>query len=252
MPVGDSLSLSAQAYRTSPGLVGNGLFWLVGSLSLLTAWLLLGTWRHTGKRLRTQEALVAETNFRRAMENSLLTGMRALDLQGRITYVNAAFCQMTGWDEAELVGQLPPYPYWPQAEYANLMLKLKEELSGKTVPGGFQIKVQRKNGTCFDARLYVSPLVDAHGQHTGWMSSITDITEAQPHPRPAGRLPRALHHRAGIPGCLGLRRPFGQCRTAICQQIVPPVVWLANHRASAAVAGSAGLSKPARKKMTMP
>ena len=177
MPVGDSLSLSAQAYRTSPGLVGNGLFWLVGSLSLLTAWLLLGTWRHTGKRLRTQEALVAETNFRRAMENSLLTGMRALDLQGRITYVNAAFCQMTGWDEAELVGQLPPYPYWPQAEYANLMLKLKEELSGKTVPGGFQIKVQRKNGTCFDARLYVSPLVDAHGQHTGWMSSITDITE---------------------------------------------------------------------------
>ncbi len=177
MPVGDSLSLSAQAYRTSPGLVGNGLFWLVGSLSLLTAWLLLGTWRRTGKRLRTQEALVAETNFRRAMENSLLTGMRALDLQGRITYVNAAFCQMTGWDEAELVGQLPPYPYWPQAEYANLMLKLKEELSGKTVPGGFQIKVQRKNGTCFDARLYVSPLVDAHGQHTGWMSSITDITE---------------------------------------------------------------------------
>ncbi len=177
MPVGDSLSMSAQAYRTSPGLVGNGLFWLVGSLSVLTAWLLLGTWRHTGKRLRTQEALVAETNFRRAMENSILTGMRALDLHGRITYVNAAFCQMTGWDEAELVGQLPPYPYWPKEEQNNLMLKLKDELSGKTMPGGFQVRVQRKNGSCFDARLYVSPLIDAHGQHTGWMSSITDITE---------------------------------------------------------------------------
>jgi signal transduction histidine kinase len=37
--------------------------------------------------------------------------------------------------------------------------------------------VQRKNGTQFDARLYVSPLIDAHGQHTGWMSSMTDITE---------------------------------------------------------------------------
>ncbi|MFC4621415.1 PAS domain S-box protein [Comamonas nitrativorans] len=177
MPVGDSLSMSAQAYRTSPGLVGNGLFWLVGSLSVLTAWLLLGTWRHTGKRLRTQEALVAETNFRRAMENSILTGMRALDLHGRITYVNAAFCQMTGWDEAELVGQLPPYPYWPKEEQNSLMLKLKDELSGKTMPGGFQVRVQRKNGSCFDARLYVSPLIDAHGQHTGWMSSITDITE---------------------------------------------------------------------------
>ena len=177
VPVGDGLIMSAVSYRTSPGVVGNGLFWLVGSLSMLTAWLLLGTWRHTRKRLRTQEALVAETNFRRAMENSVLTGMRALDLQGRITYVNTAFCQMTGWSEQELVGQMPPYPYWPAGEHEALALKLKEELSGKTMPGGFQVRVQRKNGSRFDARMYVSPLIDAHGEHTGWMSSMTDITE---------------------------------------------------------------------------
>lgn len=176
-PVGDGLVMSAVSYRTSPGVVGNGLFWLVGSLSMLTAWLLLGTWRHTRKRLRTQEALVAETNFRRAMENSVLTGMRALDLQGRITYVNTAFCQMTGWSEQELVGQMPPYPYWPAGEHEALALKLKEELSGKTMPGGFQVRVQRKDGSRFDARMYVSPLIDAHGEHTGWMSSMTDITE---------------------------------------------------------------------------
>jgi hypothetical protein len=38
----------------------------------MTAWLLLATWRHT-RRQRAQEALVAETNFRRAMENPVLT-----------------------------------------------------------------------------------------------------------------------------------------------------------------------------------
>lgn len=176
-PVGNSLVLRAQAYRTSLGVVGSGLFWLVGTLSAMTAWLLLATWRHTRRRQRAQEALVAETNFRRAMENSVLTGMRALDLQGRITYVNAAFCQMTGWSESELVGQMPPYSYWPDNDYDNLHSKLREELSGKTIVGGFQVRVQRKNGTQFDARLYVSPLIDAHGQHTGWMSSMTDITE---------------------------------------------------------------------------
>ena len=42
---------------------------------------------------------------------------------------------------------------------------------------GFQVRVKRKNGTVFDARLYVSPLVDAMGQQTGWMTSMTDITE---------------------------------------------------------------------------
>ena len=176
-PVGNSLMLRAQAYRTSLGVVGSGLFWLVGTLSAMTAWMLLATWRHTRRRQRAQEALVAETNFRRAMENSVLTGMRALDLQGRITYVNAAFCQMTGWSEQDLVGQVPPYPYWPDNDYDNLHSQLREELSGKTIVGGFQVRVQRKNGTQFDARLYVSPLIDAHGQHTGWMSSMTDITE---------------------------------------------------------------------------
>ena len=176
-PTGSSMVLRAQAYRTSLGLVGSGLFWLVGTLSVMTSWLLIATWRHTRRRMRTQEALIAETNFRRAMENSILTGMRALDLQGRITYVNAAFCQMTGWSESELVGQLPPYSYWPEAEHESLLAMLRDELSGKTMQEGFQVRVRRRNGTIFDARLYVSPLIDAHGQQTGWMTSMTDITE---------------------------------------------------------------------------
>ncbi|REM39476.1 PAS domain S-box protein, partial [Mycobacterium tuberculosis] len=81
-----------------------------------TSWMLIGTWRHTRRRLQAQQRLVAETNFRRAMENSMLTGMRVLDLQGRITYVNAAFCAMTGWSEEELVGQSPPFPYWLESD----------------------------------------------------------------------------------------------------------------------------------------
>jgi PAS domain-containing protein len=115
-PIGYALSLHAQAYRTSQGLIGNGLFWLVAALSAMTAWMLIGTWRHTRRRVQAQQALIAETNFRRAMENSVLTGMRAMDMRGRITYVNAAFCQMTGWNEEELVGQLPPFPYWPEED----------------------------------------------------------------------------------------------------------------------------------------
>ncbi|NBY08559.1 MAG: PAS domain-containing sensor histidine kinase, partial [Betaproteobacteria bacterium] len=121
--------------------------------------------------------LIAETNFRRAMENSILTGMRAMDLNGKITYVNAAFCQMTGWTEAELVGLMPPFPYWPEEDKEILTSKLADELQGRTTSSGFQVRVKRKNGTVFDARLYVSPLIDARSKHTGWMTSMTDITE---------------------------------------------------------------------------
>ncbi|WP_408593357.1 PAS domain S-box protein [Limnohabitans sp.] len=176
-PVGYALTLHARAYRTSQGLIGNGVFWLVTALSVMTAWMLIGTWRHTRRRVQAQQALVAETNFRRAMENSVLTGMRAMDLKGRITYVNTAFCQMTGWTEPELVGCTPPFPYWPDEDRFSLEEKLKLELQGNTTSSGFQVRVKRKDGHLFDARLYVSPLIDALGQQTGWMTSMTDITE---------------------------------------------------------------------------
>ena len=176
-PVGNGLIIRAQAYRTSMGVIGSGLFWLVSALSMLTAWMLIATWRHTRRRVQVQQALVSETNFRRAMENSMLTGMRALDLQGRITYVNAAFCQMTGWSERELVGRTAPFPYWPEDDLESLSARLEDELHGRTIPGGFQVRVKRKSNSLFDARMYTSPLIDARGQQTGWMTSMTDITE---------------------------------------------------------------------------
>ena len=176
-PVGNGLMIRGEAYRTSLGVIGSGLFWLVTALSAMTAWMLIANWRHTRRRMQAQQALVSETVFRRAMENSMLTGMRALDLEGRITYVNAAFCQMTGWSEADLVGRTAPFPYWPEADRESLNSRLEEELAGKVQPSGVQFRVKRKNGTLFDARLYVSPLIDAHGVQSGWMTSMTDITE---------------------------------------------------------------------------
>ena len=176
-PVGNGLLIRAQGYRASLGVVGSGFFWLVSALSALTVWMLLGTWRHTRRRVQAQQALIKETNFRRAMENSMLTGMRALDMTGRITYVNPAFCQMTGLQESDLVGQMPPFPHWPANEIETSMWLLNEELAGRAPIGGFELRVQRKNGEIFDARMYVSPLIDPKGQQTGWMTSMTDITE---------------------------------------------------------------------------
>lgn len=176
-PVGNGLLIRAEGYRASLGVVGSGFFWLVSALSALTVWMLLGTWRHTRRRVQAQQALVSETHFRRAMENSMLTGMRALDLQGRITYVNPAFCRMTGFSEDELVGCTAPFPHWPDSELDIMQARLDDELQGKTPPGGFEIRVKRKNGSVFDARMYASPLIDPQGQQTGWMNSMTDITE---------------------------------------------------------------------------
>ena len=178
-PVGHGLTLRGEGWRTSFGLIGNTLFWMVVALSILTVWMLLGTWRHMRRRLQIQGALVQETNFRRAMENSMLTGMRAVDMDGRITYVNPAFCAMTGFSEAELIGRLPPFPHWPHDRIDESNRLFQQEMQGRSPAGGIEVKVMRKDGSQFDARMYVSPRIDPRGQQTGWMTSMTNITEAK-------------------------------------------------------------------------
>jgi PAS domain S-box-containing protein len=130
----------------------------------------------TGRK-DTEEALRAESAFRRAMEESVITGLRAIDLTGRITYVNPAFCRLVGLDAEELLGALPPFPYWPKENIDECRMNLDRTLEGKAPPSGFEMRIARRNGERIDARFYLSPLIDGSGQQTGWMASVTDITE---------------------------------------------------------------------------
>ena len=172
----NALFLRLQTYPTSTGNTSRVLLWMVLALSSLTGWMLLANWRHLRSRQRAQQVLLAETSFRRAMENSLITGMRALDLHSRITHVNAAFCSMTGWSEDELVGQTPPFSFWHKDDYERNTQALARTLGQQISRGGHELRVLCKDGSMFDARMYISPLIGADGQHSGWMSSMTDIT----------------------------------------------------------------------------
>jgi len=105
------------------------------------------------------------------------TGMRVFDMQGRIAYVNPAFCRMIGWNEADLIGRTAPFPYWIPGRHAQHRETLDLLLSGRTPSSGLEVDAQRRDGSRFTARMYVSPLRDPNGEQIGWMTSMTDITE---------------------------------------------------------------------------
>ncbi|MCB5363151.1 PAS domain S-box protein [Pusillimonas sp. CC-YST705] len=147
------------------------------ALSSLIVISLLVLWRYTRYRTRAEAALIAETGFRRAMENSITTGMRVFDMQGRIAYVNPAFCRMIGWNEADLIGRTKPFPYWLPGRHAQHEETLDLLLSGRTPSSGLEVEAQRRDGSRFTARMYVSPLRAPNGDQIGWMTSMTDITE---------------------------------------------------------------------------
>lgn len=153
------------------------LMMVIAALSFLIILSLLALWRYTRFRSRAEAALIAETGFRRAMENSMSTGMRVFDMQGRIAYVNPAFCRMIGWNEADLIGRTTPFPYWLPGRHAQHQETLDLLLSGRTPSSGLEVDAQRRDGSRFTARMYVSPLRDPKGEQIGWMTSMTDITE---------------------------------------------------------------------------
>jgi two-component system sensor histidine kinase DctS len=115
--------------------------------------------------------------FRKAMEDSLLVGMRARDRQGRITYVNPAFCDMTGYGAGELLGKLPPYPYWHPDDVSQHWHHYDAMMSGQPARSGFESRLRHRDGHEVITMVYTAPLIDADGLHSGWMSSVVDITE---------------------------------------------------------------------------
>ena len=129
------------------------------------------------KRSRAEDALRAEHAFRTAMENSLTVGMRARDLDGKVIYVNPAFCKITGFSADELVSKTPPMPYWAPEQIDESYAIHQAVLAGEAPPDGFEITFMRKNGERFHALVYEAKLIDGNGLHTGWMASVLDITE---------------------------------------------------------------------------
>ncbi|OWW19797.1 PAS domain S-box protein [Noviherbaspirillum denitrificans] len=171
-----SLTLRTNSVKNAPKLLPNLLVGSVIALSVGLIWSLIALWRDINRRLAAEGALRQQVAFRTAMENSLMTGLRARDLEGRITYVNPAFCDMVGIPAEDLVGKAPPMPYWAPEAMDEYKQRFTQVLAGTVTPQ-FETIFQRANGERFPVLIFESPLVDDSGKQTGWMGSILDISD---------------------------------------------------------------------------
>jgi two-component system sensor histidine kinase DctS len=177
---GATLRLRMDSAAGPPRLIPNLPTAMVLGLSVLLLALVLLLARDVGRRARAEGALAEALAFRKAMEDSLITGLRARDLEGQITYVNPAFCAMVGFSPEELRDAAQP-PYWPpelaDTYSQNQLSRLARGNNAQaTSREGFETLFMRKNGERFPVMIYEAPLVDGEGQHTGWMSAVLDIS----------------------------------------------------------------------------
>ena len=186
---GAALQVRADAVQRAPGLIPNLATALVLGLSIGLFVLVMLLVRDGRRRARAEARLAEALAFRKAMENSLLTGLRARDLQGRIVYVNPAFCAMVGFSAHELLQADSP-PYWPPEQAGEYRLRQAARLAppgvgapappadqpAVTTQEGYETVFMRRNGERFPVMIYEAPLVDGVGKHTGWMSAVLDLS----------------------------------------------------------------------------
>ncbi|MBP7538102.1 MAG: PAS domain S-box protein [Ottowia sp.] len=189
---GAPIVLRLEGSRQLPDVFPNVLTALVTGLSIALITVLVLLARDFRARQQAESELAQALAFRKAMEDSLVTGLRARDLEGRITYVNPAFCAMVGFAADELIGQSNPVPYWPPEMAQDYAARQVQRLSGLSpVREGVESVFMRKDGTRFPVLIYEAPLITTVGKHTGWMSAVLDMT-AQ---RRAEELSRASQER---------------------------------------------------------
>ncbi len=92
-----------------------------------------------------------------------------------IIFVNSAMCQITGYTADELNGQSPRILQGNGSDRETIN-RIKAELSaGRSCEA--ELVNYRKNGMAYDAELFVTPLFDADGRPTNFVSIQRDITK---------------------------------------------------------------------------
>jgi two-component system sensor histidine kinase DctS len=180
---GAPLQLKADSVRGRPSLIPNLATALVLGLSIALFAMVALLARDVRRRAAAERALAEALAFRKAMEDSLSTGLRARELDGAISYVNPAFCAMVGFTAEELKAPeaaLSP-PYWPPEFVARYRHSQRRRLAGAgRAPGegreGYETVFMRRDGERFPVMIYEAPLVDGQGRQTGWMGAVLDLS----------------------------------------------------------------------------
>ncbi|OYU57022.1 MAG: hypothetical protein CFE25_07335 [Chitinophagaceae bacterium BSSC1] len=127
---------------------------------------------HTeGQRRKTETQLL---KLSQAIEQSSASVVIS-DLEGRIEYVNPAFCNLTGYTMEEAIGQNPRILKTGRTSEFEYMQLWQSLMDKKTWHGEFCNK--KKNGDLYWEYAVISPILNHNGEVTNYVAVKENITE---------------------------------------------------------------------------
>ncbi len=126
--------------------------------------------------VRTKELYIKRKlleSYKEAIDRSAIVSKT--DMSGVITYANEAFCNISGYNKNELIGQhhsIVRHPDTSKKIFETLWRDIKQGRSWQGV-----IQNQKKNGSAYWVEATVSPVYNEKGQLSEYMAIRHDITD---------------------------------------------------------------------------
>ena len=139
------------------------------------SWVIVTSSRDITKRRRAEQALRESEEKYRAILESLAEPYYQVDLKGNLVLINAAFCQLLGYSEHELLG-MNNRDYQSPKVAANVFKAFNDVYRTGTPTMGYDWALVRKDGSQVLVEASIHLIKDAPGQPIGFRGMLRDVT----------------------------------------------------------------------------
>ncbi len=130
--------------------------------------------RDATDRVAFAEALSASEKRYRKLVEVLSEGVLAVDSTGKITFVNPRAVEMSGYDEAELIGR-EIFDFLDEKGKQSVREQMGERRNG--LRGEYDVDFFRRDGSKASVSISASPLVSDAGEFQGSLVVLVDLTK---------------------------------------------------------------------------
>ncbi|MFQ5709877.1 MAG: PAS domain S-box protein, partial [bacterium] len=128
--------------------------------------------------LKQAETALKKSELRyRALVEYMNEGLMQVDNDGVIQFVNDRFCNMVGYGQQELLGQVAINLFLLQEDKAQMEERLRLRL--QKVSEQYEIRMKKKSGETILVRISGTPVVDENKRVIGSIGIHTDITDSK-------------------------------------------------------------------------